>query len=353
LSLDDYDLSENDRLHNELRMHKEQIGTFHRSNRWDGAKRLTNEYELVYTVHTKFAKHDPVSRSFFKLWEILHDFEGLIPPDRPVTSLFLAEGPGGFVEAFAKFRQQVMGDVSYAITLASDNPNVPRWKIPTRSMAGLDLRLVNGADRTGNICDIKNADSLIAEVGLADFVTGDGGFDYSSNFSMQEQTSLMLLISEVYVAVSVQKRGGSFVLKVFDVSTKTCVQLLSILDRSYSEVSICKPLTSRPANSEKYVVCQQFLGVRDVDSSALRKCIVQRSAEPLTQPSYLSQSMCSQEFLDELMQINQCLIQKQIGNIQTTVDMLTATPEERQELSKICAKQQPVLASLWCEQYKC
>ena len=352
--LDDYDLSENRAIHDRLQDHKERIGTFHRSNRWDGAKRLTNEYELVYTLHTKFARHDPVSRSFFKLWEILHDYADLVPPDRPVTALFLAEGPGGFVEAFVKHRQ--MGDhhardTAYAITLASSSPNVPRWKIPTKAMAGFDLRFVAGADRSGDICGASNAESLIAEVGSADLVTGDGGFDYSSNFGMQEQTSLLLLVSEVYVAVSVQKIGGSFVLKVFDVSAKPSIQLLNILNKSYASVSICKPLTSRPANSEKYVVCRRFVGAHPDDRDALMRCLVRRSVEPLAE--YARRSACSRDCLDKLMHVNARLIRKQIDNIQTTVDMLNASPEDRHHMSKTCAGRQPVLASLWCRQYRC
>jgi 23S rRNA U2552 (ribose-2'-O)-methylase RlmE/FtsJ len=55
-----------------------------------------------------------------------------------------------------------------------------------------------------------------------------------------------------------QKKGGHFVLKVFDTFSSSMIELMYLLTYLYEEVSITKPLTSRPANSEKYILCTKF-----------------------------------------------------------------------------------------------
>lgn len=46
--------------------------------------------------------------------------------------------------------------------------------------------------------------------------------------------------------------GGSFVCKLFDLFTKFSVGLVYLLYRAFNRVAIFKPVTSRPANSERW-----------------------------------------------------------------------------------------------------
>ena len=56
-----------------------------------------------------------------------------------------------------------------------------------------------------------------------------------------------------------QKRSGSFILKMFDCFMQHSIDLLYILSSFYDKVYVMKPHTSRYANSEKYIVCKGFL----------------------------------------------------------------------------------------------
>ena len=47
--------------------------------------------------------------------------------------------------------------------------------------------------------------------------------------------------------------GGSFVCKLFDVFTPFSVGLIYLMYRAFEHVTIIKPVTSRPANSERFV----------------------------------------------------------------------------------------------------
>ena len=47
-----------------------------------------------------------------------------------------------------------------------------------------------------------------------DIVTGDGGFDFSVNYDDQEYLALKLILSQIAYALTIQKKGGIFILKV-------------------------------------------------------------------------------------------------------------------------------------------
>ena len=60
-----------------------------------------------------------------------------------------------------------------------------------------------------------------------------------------------------------QKKEGHFILKIFDIFSKTTLDILYLLSSVYKQVYIVKPNTSRLANSEKYIVCKNFKGVSE------------------------------------------------------------------------------------------
>lgn len=50
------------------------------------------------------------------------------------------------------------------------------------------------------------------------------------------------------------RKGGTFVCKLFDVTLPATVRALSVLSGAFDRVAVIKPVTSRPASSERYVV---------------------------------------------------------------------------------------------------
>ena len=92
-----------------------------------------------------------------------------------------------------------------------------------------------------------------------DLITADGGFDFSNDFNNQEISIANLLFAQIAYALCMQKKNGSFVLKIFDCFMPHTIDLLFILSSFYDKVYITKPHTSRYANSEKYIVCKKFL----------------------------------------------------------------------------------------------
>ncbi|CAM4677030.1 unnamed protein product [Leuciscus chuanchicus] len=88
------------------------------------------------------------------------------------------------------------------------------------------------------------------------FLMADGGFSVEGQENIQEILSKQLLLCQFLTAMSVVRPGGHFVCKTFDLFTPFSVGLIYLLYLCFERVSLFKPVTSRPANSERYVVCK-------------------------------------------------------------------------------------------------
>jgi hypothetical protein len=115
-------------------------------------------------------------------------------------------------------------------------------------------------------------------------ITADGGFDFSTDFNNQEENFVRLFLSELYTAALIQKAGGSFIVKVFDMFTIETNILVSILNKLYEKVFVVKPFTSRPANSERYLVCLKYVHgpknltlLNDCKNELVNQCGIEKS----------------------------------------------------------------------------
>lgn len=268
----------NNQLHTLLMHYKNSIEVYYKNKKWDISKKLANKYEYVYSLNSKKPK---ISRSYYKLWEIMSDFNINVSDSN--RSVFLADGPGGFIESFIDFRNANKVDKKkldkiFGISLISSNPNVPKWKFSQSYIDNNNIFLLYGVDNTGSLYNINNIIDFVKIIGSgsSEFITADGGFDFSTDFNNQEKQSFQLILCEVYTALQIQKKSGIFILKVFDISTIEVMKIIYILYQSYEDVYITKPYTSRPANSEKYIVCKGFKGIKHNTLSKIKAAILRK-----------------------------------------------------------------------------
>lgn len=342
--------------------YKNKITEHYQNKSWDKYKKLSNEYELIFfssNSSNNIASITPVSRSFFKLWEILYDFDEEIGVSSisPMKCVFLAEGPGGFFEAFHRKRalQNNVYDDCHGITLKSLNKSVPDWKTNKR----LPLKISYGKDGTGDLYNVENITTFADTVGNGDvdFITADGGFDFSSDFNNQEEQSFRLIVSEVLCALMLQKRGGKFLLKVYDCFNEETLKMLHILKMFYTDIYLIKPLTSRPANSERYVLCTGF----------------SRDEGPYEKTIQLLQSMVSQytnidikealdaipfnaSFLSNIVMYNLYYTMRQVYYIQRTINYITffsnASNESYTTIESALLSKHKSRSVKWCQKYR-
>jgi len=321
---------------------------------WDKYKKYTNPYEYIHTVvpglKQSVCRAKPLSRSFFKMIEtcrVMRLLDGLSPK---IRSFHLAEGPGGFIEALAVLRNN-KDDVYQGITLVDDaNTSVPGWK---KSKAFLErtpnVVVEAGVSGTGDLMLPENLrDFYERHHGTCDIVTGDGGFDFTTDFDHQEAVSAKLILSQIAFAAACQAKGGSFVLKMFDTFTSSSVDLLCLLAMMYDSVQIFKPHSSRVANSEKYIVCKGFR------LTNTRKLVItlfhamQRFGTGECVEGVLAyKPSCA--FVTKLEECNAILGQQQIECITQTLALIGSGNLDRLEALKRSHVQK---CASWCQKHK-
>jgi 23S rRNA U2552 (ribose-2'-O)-methylase RlmE/FtsJ len=315
---------------------KEKITT--NEKQWNIYKKYTNPYEYIHTIvpekKKSVSKYKPLSRSFFKMVEMINTFH--IHFQDPICSFHLAEGPGGFIEALAKLRN-CKEDKYYGMTLLDENKNdtnIPAWKKSDIFLkANPNVYLENGIDGTGNILSVKNFEYVTEKYpSKMDLITADGGFDFSIDFNQQECAIGKLLFAQVAYALCLQKYKGTFILKIFDCFMQHSIDILYILSSFYEKVYIMKPNTSRYANSEKYIICSGFLYNNHAGFYVhILKCF-ESMVELQTNTHRFLNIDISYFFIKKIEEYNAIFGQKQVQNIYYTLSLMeTKTKFEKIE----------------------
>jgi 23S rRNA U2552 (ribose-2'-O)-methylase RlmE/FtsJ len=382
---------------------------------WEDIKKLTNPYEYIYAFNNRKNSNyfrsvttlRPLSRSFFKMIEIIYDFipelydESYLQSDDSLTTLHIAEGPGGFIEAFRYIRKKesktniFQQDKVFGITLIdSSQKNIPAWKQSTIFLRNHpEVIISKGFDNTGNIYNInniiylanqiiQNTNTLIPNITKkildinpiieessvlisidhinipsrrqVNFITADGGFDYSIEYNYQEQASCKLIFSEILTALLCQKPQGDFVCKFFDMNLYFTIELLYLLYICYEKVIIYKPLTSRIANSEKYVICKKFKGIDSLFQNNLIQILKEWNEYENETINQLFDAI-PECFITEMKIINKKIIDIQIQNITNTIKLLNNSNKSydinKNQLKQKNIKMQIDNAISWCEKY--
>jgi len=261
---------------------------------WEYYKKIVNPYELVYTQK----KYDdfphsicnirPLSRSYFKMVEMLNIikfFKGIESGN--VRSAHVCEGPGGFIEAL--FSQSVLNEchieTSVAMTLKSHHTTIPGWKRAYNFLQKhKNIKILYGDDNTGNIMKPENQQYFIdyCSPSKMDIFTADGGFDFSCNYAKQEEMIFPLLLASTKIGFEVLKKGGTFILKLFDFYEKSTVDLLYLLASHFTEWTLYKPAMSRPCNPEQYFIGKDYKGCANEILDVLRIwCCILDNKQPL------------------------------------------------------------------------
>jgi len=325
---------------------------------WDKYKKYTNPYEFIHTTvpnsRNAICQYKPLSRSFFKMVEMCHLLN--ILPDLPkekCKSFHLAEGPGGFIEALVFLRKNP-ADLYYGMTLLEENnQNVPGWRKSKQFLAeNKNVIIEKGHDERGDLMNPQNLLYCLKYYkGEFDFITGDGGFDFSVHYLSQEIVSAPLILCQVSFALAMQKRGGTFIIKMFDTFTKISLDILYLLANVYETVHIVKPHTSRYANSEKYVICKNFKlddTARQETINILYKIMIQMQDAKVQLDSLFAYEL-PYYFVNKVEEYNAIFGQQQIENIGNTLNLIDNNKYDKLELIK---KNNVQKCINWCQQYK-
>lgn len=350
-------------LYKYVKNEKEKIDKLENTDVWDKMKKIGNPYELIYTTYNKKRKNDsissytPISRSFFKMWEIYYNFNFFkyFQSNEKLYLSHLAEGPGGFMEATYNYRKNIninSNDEYYCITLKPTNEYIPDFiKLKKIFTDNLNIKL-----EYGNLYILEDVKKYIKYFSnnKAHIVTADGGFDYSSDFNGQEINSCQIIYSECIIALNILRKHGCFVCKIFDIFSITMIQILFLIFNSFEEVYFYKPETSRPANSEKYLICLYYKdNLTEEDKESLLNNIEKwyELTKNLSNKDsvFFKNIKINNLFIHNLYQYNKKYINSQMFFLNNTLE-LAQTKLEKEKYYEIIQNQ--VLKAMdWCLKY--
>ncbi len=343
-------------------------------------------YINVYDFQVK----DPIiNRAFYKYWEIINEFEIFEDYNENEIVLHCAEAPGGFIQGTNIYLQidRIVQPIKnedqkvtedgftvvkrrnknkrfdnyriYTISLNKDLPKYKNYNLPSynKNILNKFLCITYGKDNTGDINNIDNINH-IKNIAKKQFylITADGGFDEGNDFNHKEQLHYQLILNEIITAITLQKTNGHFILKMFDILTETSVHLLYMLFLCYKDVYIYKPKTSRPTNSEKYVICKNF----EIDET--RRHIILSELKKLSETVYHSKTKfisfrlfktIPDIFINKIKECNTMLLDKQCLHLERAIELCKDTEfleEYDKNLDKSLEKRKEIFRS-WEEIY--
>ena len=305
----------------------------------------------------------------------------------------MAEGPGGFINCLIDYRnmqnqeeiQENMkkyklpfcywtDDNYYSITLRVNKESrynrALDWEHYKSKQYFNTLRankykvVLSYGTGDGNMLDTSNLQHFLEKdlkSKKCQLVTADGGIELYTDeeFEYQELYNVKLFFSEAITAMACQAVGGKFIMKIYDSFFDVTIDILALLTIYYERVRITKPLTSRPASSERYLVCENFKGIKDDKMRELFE-VLEKWVKIEKDMDYLKNEDCVVKFLDfkenegalfkkNLRESNEDCINFQIKKIQEGIKIV----EEKKEdvLRKEKQREQKEKAIAWCDTY--
>ena len=301
----------------------EKIKRLYHDDKYRNRLRYLNPYEelknsvFINRAAVKLANIDAV-------FDFTHHRGGIISPqgmtgDDPQSTtqkiygfLDLAGAPGGFTD-YIMYRMPLHGR-GYGISLREgpDTNEALIWDPKILNLPKNQFSVLWGEDNTGNL--FTNSRWLIdhlQQVPLS-LIAADGAYSVEGLEEDQEKLSSRIILTEIAIGLELLEDmstnpDGTFVCKIFDSFKPVTRDLLWILCQSFNSMSIFKPISSRPGNSERYIVCQ-----------GLRKNIAHYYSQQLLNfndnyhDDYCLFDDVDQSFLDYLYLTNQENIDRQI-----------------------------------------
>jgi len=341
-----------------LSIAKEEITMYYEQGQWDDYKKITNPYEYIFLSWNRrtsrsVATRSPLSRSYFKMIEfwkyanLTKELLTLVTREGGLKTAHSAEGPGGFLEAIAVMTDTLKWNYlsCHAITLKSTTKHVPGWrKAITFLETHPTVHISYGKDETGNILQKTNRTHFLEECKKVHLYTADGGFDFSSDYSAQEDSIFSLLVAEILIGIQCLQKGGVMIIKCFDTTEKQTLDLLWMTCSLFREWNFMKPRTSRAGNAERYFIGRGFLG-NDAGVQEMVELLEASNKEvPLLKNKY------PREWIQTMWEIQEAIEKEEYRIIRDTIALIREEHSNSSTLRSLI-RQNVIRSMEWCKEH--
>ena len=262
---------------------KRRIDGFHQhdSEKITYYQRVTSFLDPFKTLLYQERKHSmrpkTMTNAWLKCWELIHIFN-LIPTEhskysKPFRVFCNAELPGAFIFAIDHYiKTRTCIDYEwFANSLYPSHPSILGDEFGLFRQYP-DKWLMNNTNG-GSVTDLDMISHIHERLsGTVDLYTSDIGVGLDQDtFHLQEENHAPLHLGQVICALTTLKAGGHMICKMFMFFKPFSRMLLFLLKDVFDELYISKPASSRPGNSEVYLV---GLGYKPNHDLALDLCIL-------------------------------------------------------------------------------
>jgi hypothetical protein len=219
-----------------------------------------------------------VSNAWVKCYEMLGHFD-LINFDEDFTLFDNAAFPGSFILSVHHYYHTRPRTAARTTRTAATDKSLRPFKWYASSLLGPNFqtnteledeyKLYKKYKNNWMMNESNNGDVLVYENQIdfynrlhnkINLYTSDLGFDSSSDYNNQELLQSYGNVGQILTGLLVLKKGGNFITKQFTFFEPITISIMYIASLYFDEFYICKPYSSREANSETYLIGKGFKG---------------------------------------------------------------------------------------------
>jgi len=222
-----------------------------------------------------------------------------------LTTFHNAELPGSFVLASSHYIGTMMSPKTewqwYANSYVEDkDPNDPDFMGYLEDSYNLHKNYpenwLMGGKYNGDVTNVAFLKHLKKTIGgKIDVYTADLGLAYGSDPNNQELIQAHANLGQIMSALLTIRKGGAFITKQYTTFEPVTITIIAAVASLFDSFKIIKPLTSRPANSEIYLLGEGFRGMSPKFEKVMLDKIENWNINPIMELSDIPE-----KFLDQL-----------------------------------------------------
>ena len=241
--------------------------------------KILNYEDSLDILTEKYLNKKIDSSSFYELWEIFYFFN-LINNDELIFTV-IANNTIGIIDSIINFKQKLnlinKKDKIFNVSINNIDTDTTTFNKSLLGIYNIQYpKLIKNYKGDFNITDIKTISQYKKEFTklktLANLIIGNCKYKWN-NILYKEQESYILILGQIIAVLKTQKKDGNFIIKIYDSYTLLTLKLIYILTSCYKSSYIYKPFLSRPTDSDKYIICKNFIFDSESDNKLLNNNI--------------------------------------------------------------------------------
>jgi len=211
-----------------------------------------------------------VTNAWLKMYEMMPFVDPILDNiqkkrNKVFQSMSFAEAPGNFMLAINHYMESNYPSIEWRWAANSYRHRLQSTKYLEDSyglMRKYPQKWWFGSDGDGDITSPDNIRTFTAQaktMGLFHLVTSDVKYvPEEENYDEEETINIPVHLGHILCCLTTLKKGGTVILKHLNLCESQTVSLLWILAGCFNNLQITKPETSKPANSETYIIATGY-----------------------------------------------------------------------------------------------